>query len=161
MKRGSQGTTQVCLLPDPAGEGDELWTDGQALARACSLIDSLALGGWRAMRQLKPRLIASISDSHLQNRLSDTHIRSPLPQHNFWRWSRSLRVTCSYQSQVVLLITMMLAAGVFSWDTLKFRDRSYFISLHVWVCRGWNLGVLGSAKKGTRTPDFRLVWKAA
>lgn len=46
MKRGSLGTTQVYLPPDPDGvEEDELWSDQGALALACFLIDSWALGG--------------------------------------------------------------------------------------------------------------------
>ena len=37
--------------------------------------------------KLKPGLIASISNSHLQNRLSDVYTRSPHRRHSFWRWS--------------------------------------------------------------------------
>lgn len=108
------------------------------------------------MKQLRPRLIASISNSHLQNRLSDVHIGSPLPQHDFWRWSRCGRVTCSYQSQVVLLITVMLAAQVF-WDTFKPRERN-FLSVGV----GWGgveSWVIGASEERDKNFHWRLVWK--
>lgn len=105
------------------------------------------------MKQLGPRLIASISNSHLQNRLSDVHIGNPLPPHNFWRWSRCLGVTCSYRSQVVLLITVMPAAQVFCWDTLKPRARD-FLSVGV----GWGEGgILGYWGQGREGPELPLV----
>lgn len=107
------------------------------------------------MRQLKPRLIASISNSHLQDRLSDVHVRSPVPHHNFWRWSRCLRVTCGYQSQVLLLLTVMLAAQVFHWDTWKPREEQLCcICLCMWGC-GQRAGIQedsGQLRKGPELP---------
>lgn len=109
------------------------------------------------MRQLKPRLIASISDSHLQNRLSDVHTRSPLPPHNFWRWSRCLGVTCSYQSQVVLITVMRLpvsSAGTHQSPEVRILDVPEPVSLCVGcVCgRGLDGGVSGGHRMGPGVP---------
>lgn len=112
------------------------------------------------MKQLRPRLIASISNSHLQNRLSDVHIGNPLPPHHFWRWSRCLGVTCSYQSQVVLLISVMLAAQVFCWDTLKPRAKD-FLSVGVGCVEGVEFRGIGAKEERDKNFHSWLVWKAA